>query len=151
MPNSYQLKRDPMFLHDQAHHIIGSAINTFLIFRCKRNKVSICVYVYILNRVLMQPMLAFVRYFKVFLTHSKTLLHCLLDRASHFEVPLRLVGYTVPAAQAGGGRAISTAARRPILPRVCRLHLQVVSIRRHSPPLSCGHGCPPGGSVDVLV
>lgn len=49
------------------------------------------------------------------------------DRAGHFEIPLRLVGHPVPAAQTGGGRAVSAAARRPFLPRVCRLHLPVVS------------------------
>lgn len=52
----------------------------------------------------------------------------LLDRAGHFEIPLRLMGHPVPAAQTGGGRAVSTAARRPLLPRVCRLHLPVVSV-----------------------
>lgn len=49
------------------------------------------------------------------------------DRAGHFEIPLRLVGHPVPAAQTGGGRAVSAAARRPFLPRICRLHLPVVS------------------------
>lgn len=38
------------------------------------------------------------------------------------------MGHPVPAAQTGGGRAVSTAARRPFLPRVCRLHLPVVSL-----------------------
>lgn len=53
---------------------------------------------------------------------------CLPDRAGHFEIPLRLVGHPVPAAQTGGGRAVSTVARRPFLPKVCRLHLPVVSL-----------------------
>lgn len=52
------------------------------------------------------------------------------DRAGHSEVPLRGVGHPVPAAQAGGRRAISAAARRPLLPRVRRLHLPVVSLER---------------------
>lgn len=58
---------------------------------------------------------------------SDTRRPCLPDRAGHFEVPLRVVGHAVPAAQAGSGRAIPAAARRPILARVCRLHLQMVS------------------------
>lgn len=53
---------------------------------------------------------------------------CLLDRAGHFEIPLRLMGHPVPAAQTGGGWAVSTAARRPFLPRDGRLHLPVVSL-----------------------
>lgn len=50
-----------------------------------------------------------------------------LDRAGHFEIPLRLLGHPVPAAQTGGGRAVPAAARRPLLPGVRRLHLPVVS------------------------
>lgn len=37
------------------------------------------------------------------------------------------MGHSVPAAQAGGGRGVPAAAGGPILPRVCRLHLPVVS------------------------
>lgn len=51
------------------------------------------------------------------------------DRVGHLEVPLRLVGNPVPAAQTGGGRGVPAAAGRPLLPRVCRLHLPVVSRR----------------------
>lgn len=61
---------------------------------------------------------------------------CLPDRAGHFEVPLRVLGHAVPAAQAGGGRAVPAAARRPILTRVCRLHLQVVSLAAAQAPVS---------------
>lgn len=72
--------------------------------------------------------------------------NCLLDRAGHFEIPLWLMGHPVPAAQTGGGRGVSTAACRTFLPRVCRLHLQVVSLVSVT-SLPLWHRCPLGGSV----
>lgn len=59
---------------------------------------------------------------------AKSVSPCLSDWAGHFEIPLRLVGDPVPAAQTGGGWTVSTAACRPFLPRLCRFHLPMVSL-----------------------
>lgn len=51
---------------------------------------------------------------------------CVTDRTRHPALPVRLVGDAVPAAEAGGGGAVAAASCRPVLPRVCGLHLSVV-------------------------
>lgn len=50
------------------------------------------------------------------------------DRVGHPALPVRVVGNAVPAAEAGGGGAVASASCRPVLPRVCGLHLAVVRL-----------------------
>lgn len=48
------------------------------------------------------------------------------DRVGHSALPVWIVGNPVSAAEAGGGGAFASASCRPVLPRVCGLHLAVV-------------------------
>lgn len=66
------------------------------------------------------------------LRHSFCYLTSLLfsgsDRACDPAFPVRLMGNTLPAAEAGGGGTFTPASGRPVLPGVCGLHLSVVRL-----------------------